>query len=289
MIAANECTYPATEAGLAGVAHPVRAPRGVPGDRVRRRLLRAAGAAAFALIEVGCASSAIPTRALPSAASAEPAACHPTGQPRVLARHVFVPGGIEAYDDGGAFSVRFATARSRCVAVEGTGSSPRFQAASCPGQGSQTATRPSGEGPALLAWESRDGDAAPALLGAADPEARAFLGYTGARSGRLLAAPSDGTASGAQPFATDVASLGHGRFLIAWVDGDLETSRVAAQSVAGSGDPLGNKMIFSAPEATVIGRPSVAIAPTGYGLVTYIASVNGEFDALATPIACAMN
>jgi hypothetical protein len=30
-------------------------------------------------------------------------------------------------------------------------------------------------------------------------------------------------------------------------------------------------------------------APTGYGLVSYVASIDGEFDVLATPIACAMN
>ena len=45
----------------------------------------------------------------------------------------------------------------------------------------------------------------------------------------------------------------------------------------------------SPPSASVIGRASVVIAPTGYGLATYVASTDGEFDVLATPIACAMN
>jgi hypothetical protein len=33
----------------------------------------------------------------------------------------------------------------------------------------------------------------------------------------------------------------------------------------------------------------VAVAPTGYGLVSYVASIDGEFDVLATPVACATN
>jgi hypothetical protein len=48
-------------------------------------------------------------------------------------------------------------------------------------------------------------------------------------------------------------------------------------------------MVLSPAEASVIGRPSVVVASTGYGLVTYLASIDGEFDVFATPIACAMN
>ena len=65
--------------------------------------------------------------------------------------------------------------------------------------------------------------------------------------------------------------------------------KLRAQSVVGWGDPLGAAMIRSPAEASVIGRPSVVVAPTGDGLVTYVASMNGEFDVLATPIACALN
>jgi hypothetical protein len=30
-------------------------------------------------------------------------------------------------------------------------------------------------------------------------------------------------------------------------------------------------------------------APSGYGLVSYVAAIDGEFDVLAVPVACAMN
>ena len=89
--------------------------------------------------------------------------------------------------------------------------------------------------------------------------------------------------------APALAPIGHDRFLLAWVDGDVESNRLRAQSVVGWGDPVGPAMVLSPSDATIIGHPSVAIEPSGYGVVTYIASVQGEFDVLATPIACAMN
>jgi hypothetical protein len=89
--------------------------------------------------------------------------------------------------------------------------------------------------------------------------------------------------------APALAPIGHDRFLLAWVEGDVESHELRAQSVVGWGDALGPSMVLSPKDASVIGRPSVVVAPTGYGLVSYVASIDGEFDVLATPIACAMN
>jgi hypothetical protein len=89
--------------------------------------------------------------------------------------------------------------------------------------------------------------------------------------------------------APELAPIGQDRFLLAWVEGNAESHQLRAQSVVGWGDPLGPSMVLSPEDASVIGRPSIVVAPTGYGLVTYLASIDGEFDVLATPIACAMN
>ena len=144
----------------------------------------------------------------------------------------------------------------------------------------------------MLAWDSRDAFAPHPGLGIGTEDMpHAFFGLGIAGDRRSVARPfhvlpSIAKAGAAEP---QLAPLGHDRFLVAWVDGNSESHQVRAQSVVGWGDPLGPSMVLSPEDASVIGRPSVAVAPTGYGIVTYVASIEGEFDVLATPVACAMN
>ena len=144
----------------------------------------------------------------------------------------------------------------------------------------------------MLAWESHDGPEPHIALGAVTYDApRAFFGFGIAGDRHVVAHPFRVPASSAAggEMAPQLAPIGHDRFLLAWVDGDTESHHLRAQSVVGGGEPLGGPMVLSPADASVIGTPSVVVASTGYGLVTYVASIEGEFDVLATPISCAMN
>jgi hypothetical protein len=221
------------------------------------------------------------------------AGCHPTDQAKVLARKVFAPAGVEAsVQRGGGFSIRYATAASQCVAVEWDSSSERPRSASCPTPGAGSAVRENADDETMLAWESHDEPERRITLGVVTYDApHSFFGVGVAASKaivtRTFSAPGPGRDEG--QMAPDLAPIGHDRFLLAWVDGNVESHEVRAQSVVGWGDPLGAPMVLSPKDASVIGRPRVVVAPTGYGLVTYVASIDGEFDVLATPIACEMN
>jgi hypothetical protein len=291
MNAINHRTTARADSGLAPPNHFES-----PLPRSRRsfgRLGQTGACVALSLASAACSVSATPPRVLSAETGATGApVCHVTSPAKVLARHVFVPGGVEASAQDGGFSVRFATARSRCVAVDWPSVSERPEPASCPTTGARTATRTNNAEETMLAWESHDAPEPHITLGVVTydaPHAFFGLGIEGMRQvvQRTFHAPATGPEGGET--APDLAPLGHDRFLLAWVDGNAESHQLRAQSVVGWGDPLGAAMILSPAEVSVIGRPSVVVAPTGYGLVTYVASMNGEFDVLATPIACALN
>jgi hypothetical protein len=237
--------------------------------------------------------SATPPRVLSAAPGPVGApVCRVTSPAKVLARRVFVPGGVEASAQDGGFSVRFAAAASRCVAVDWPSASERQQPASCPTRGARTATRENSAEETMLAWESHDAKEPHITLGVVTydaPHAFFGVGIEGRRHvvERTFHAPAADRGNGeAMP---EIAPIGHDRFLLAWVEGDVESHRLRAQSVVGWGDPLGAAVDLSPAEVSVIGRPSLVVAPTGDGLVTYVASMNGEFDVFATPIACGLN
>jgi hypothetical protein len=259
-------------------------------SRTTVRVASTLAVAALSLASAACSSvSAEPPRA--PAGPVGPAACHPTGKTKVLARKVFVPAGVEASAQDGGFSVRYAAAASRCVVVDWeSSSSPR--SASCPAPGGRTATRENDADETMLAWESHDEPEPHITLGVVTYDApHAYFGIAVEGKKRIeertFFAPGSSRDGGGM--APALAPIGHDRFLLAWVDGNVESHQLRAQSVVGWGDPLGAPMVLSPSDASVIGRPSVVVAPTGYGLVTYVASTDGEFDVLATPIACAMN
>jgi hypothetical protein len=84
------------------------------------------------------------------------AACHATGKAVVLARKVSVRAGVEASEQNGGFSVRFATAKSRCLAVRWEAAGGGAQSASCPTPGARTAVREHASDETMLAWESHE-------------------------------------------------------------------------------------------------------------------------------------
>jgi hypothetical protein len=239
----------------------------------------------------GVDSDGIPSEWAPGAVTGA-AACHATSRANVLARRVFVPGSVEASEQHGSFSVRFATAASRCVAVEWPSPFEGPRPASCPLPGAHTTARADSSDETMLAWESHDTERPHITLGVVTydaPHAFFGVGIEGKRNvvERTFYAP--GASLGHGEMAPELTPIGQDRFLLAWVEGNVEGNKLRAQSVVGWGDPLGPSMVLSPEDASVIGRPSVVVSATGNGLVTYLASIDGEFDVLATPIACAMN
>jgi hypothetical protein len=261
--------------------------------RMTTRIASTIAVAALSVASAACSEGASPVGAARvPAAYAGAAACHASGRSKVLATKVFVPAGVEASAQDGDFSVRFATAASRCVAVGWPPASVNPQPASCPMAGARTEARANESDETMLAWEAHDELAPHVQLGVVTYDApHSFFGVGIAGKKKLVERTffAPGSSGDAGQMATALAPIGHDRFLLAWVDGSVESHELRAESVVGWGDPLGPSMVLSPKDASVIGRPSVVVAPTGYGLVTYLASIDGEFNVLATPIACAMN
>jgi hypothetical protein len=259
------------------------------------RIASTLAVAALSLASAACSAGVSSIQALQAPpAYTGAAACHATGKPTVLARKVFVPAGVEAVAQDGGFSVKFATAASRCRAVTWGSDLEGSETASCPTPGARTAAREDASDETMLAWESHDEPAPRIKLGVVTYDAPVSLlgDRVAARSTtklveRAFFAPGSSRNGGQR--APALAPLGHDRFLLAWVDGDVESHELRAQSVVGWGDALGPSIVLSPKDASVIGRPSVVVAPSGYGLVSYVASIDGEFDVLATPVACATN
>jgi hypothetical protein len=259
------------------------------------RIASTLAVAAVSLASAAC-SSGVSSLAAPHAPPAYTGAavCHAAGQPRVLARKVFVPAGVEATAKDGGFTIRYAAGASRCLSVAWGAVGENPEAASCPDRDAKTALREDPADETMLAWESHD-EAEPRIkLGVVTYDTpMSLLGDgVGARSSTKLAVRTffvPGSSREGGQMAPALAPIGHDRFLLAWIDGNVESHELRAQSVVGWGDPLGPSMVLSPKDASVIGRPSVVVAPTGYGLVTYVASVDGEFDVFGTPVACAMN
>lgn len=276
-----------------GITAASRKALSLAGSRRGLALVAQTGVAAvLSLSSAACSSvtaTTLPVAPVASGASAA-AACHTTGATKVLARRVFVPAGVQATMQDGAFTVGYAADSSHCLTVEWPSGTSHLQPGSCSASNGKTAARDAGD-ETMLAWESHDATGPYVALGVSTSDApRAFFGFGIAGSRHLVERPLHplGATRGTET-APALAPIGHDRFLLAWVDGNTESHQLRAQSVVGWGDPLGPSMVLSPAEASVIGHPSVVVAPTGYGLVSYVASIEGEFDVLVTPVACAMN
>ncbi len=257
----------------------------------RGRLFAQAGVAAvLSLASAACSSVSAATPPASPAAAVGAAMCHATGATKVLARRVFVPAGVQASMVDAGFSVGYAADSSHCLTVEWPSGTTHVQPGSCSASNGKTAARDAGD-ETMLAWESHAAAEPHITLGVSTSDApRAFFGFGIAGSRHTVERPFRPlvTTPGGET-APAIAPIGHDRFLLAWVDGDTESHQLRAQSVVGWGEPLGPSMVLSPAEASVIGHPSVVVAPTGYGIVSYVASIEGEFDVMATPVACAMN
>lgn len=242
---------------------------------------------ALSLASGACSEGAAPPRTPATAAGAAP--CHITGAARVLARRVFVPAGVRASEQDGHFTVRFATGPSECISIDWPSDSDRAHPESCPSPGAQGAGPTWAQNPTLLAWESNDGEDPhfkPNVVAYDAPDV--WLEQETQERQRVAerAFYPLGRISPVSKRSVDLAPIGHDRFLLAWVEGNVESHQLRAEPIGASGDPLGPSMVLSPSDASVIGRPSVWVAPSGDGLVTYTASIDGEFDVFASSVSC---
>jgi hypothetical protein len=170
-------------------------------------------------------------------------------------------------------------------AVSGGGTlTPKGPLVKIPGLGSQVGspTVAAQDGAVLVAWADRGQPSEPWSLrwtrfapGEATVEAKAFV-------------PSEG-GLGEHAMSPTLSAAGQGRFVIAWTEGPVATHQVRAQTMSGSGAPLGTAMAIS-DSGVNAGQAQLAILPDGHGVVAYLASSGGgpkgSYEVLATPIVC---
>jgi hypothetical protein len=255
----------------------------------------------MALACAGCATAGdaaslaavAPGGAAASARNASPATCRVL-EPRVVSSGAYVPTGVEARLEGRSIVARFSHRASGCVEATAYGTWTPLgleSPASCPRRARDVVA--TGENETMIAREWRDGSEAPKVkLGVVvfDATSKFLVGYQGAHASDEIVETSfepqvDEHGEGAA--GPGLAALPGNRFLLTWVDGDVEGGHAAhAQIVAGWGAPVGPQLTLSSPDVSVIGRTSAAIRPDGTGAVVYIASSGDGFNVIATPIEC---
>jgi hypothetical protein len=270
-------------------------------ERARTNARYASGVAFLAMACGGCATAGQPGGAGVAAPTATSGAveaprptCRVTEPSRVVSSGAFVPAGVEARSEGSSIVARFAHRASRCLDATAYGVWAPLGLelpAACPGKAGGAVAKSDSE--TMVVREAREGSEAPRLkLGVVvhDVTARFLTGYRGGHGHDEIVEtwfdpPIDEHGDGAA--RPGLVALPGDRFLLTWVDGDLEEGHAAhGQVVAGWGSSVGEELTFSPPELSVIGRPSAAIRDDGVGAVVYIASSGQGFNVMATPIEC---
>jgi hypothetical protein len=83
-----------------------------------------------------------------------------------------------------------------------------------------------------------------------------------------------------------VLSLSDDRRLVAWTDGTLEQGmHVKAVTVDPDGVSIGQGIDLGY-EGSAIGRPAVAVTPSGHGVLAFIESNGAGFQVVATRVSC---
>lgn len=100
---------------------------------------------------------------------------------------------------------------------------------------------------------------------------------------KSFALPAGGPGGGA--ISPSLVALGDGAFLLAWTEGPENAHQVRAQVVDGSGEPVGAPLLVSTAGINA-GQARGGVDANGKGLLAYFASKDGEYELVATPIAC---
>jgi len=99
-----------------------------------------------------------------------------------------------------------------------------------------------------------------------------------------LAVPAGGP--GGNAMSPALASLGGGRFLLAWTEGS-SGHQVRALTFAADGSPAGQPLTISGANDNA-GQPAIALNDDGKGVVAFLAAKGkgGGFEVHVTPISC---
>ena len=138
------------------------------------------------------------------------------------------------------------------------------------------------DGAVLVAWADRAQPSDPWALrwvrfvpGDATADAKAFV-------------PSEG-GLGEHAMSPAIAAAGQGRYVLVWTEGPVSNHQVRAQTISGSGAPIGTAMAIS-DSGVNAGQAQLAILPDGHGVVASLASSGtgpkAAYEVLATPIVC---
>jgi hypothetical protein len=82
-----------------------------------------------------------------------------------------------------------------------------------------------------------------------------------------------------------VASLGGGRFFLAWTEGPVSSHQIRAVAVGTDGLPSGSAISISGAGVNA-GQPSAVVGESGHGAVAFLAAKGKALEVHATPISC---
>ncbi len=90
---------------------------------------------------------------------------------------------------------------------------------------------------------------------------------------------------GSQAMSPSLASLGGGRFLLAWTEGPVSNHQVRAITIGADGSASGSPIDISASGVNA-GQPAAVVGADGRGAVAFLAAKGTALEVHATPITC---
>lgn len=90
---------------------------------------------------------------------------------------------------------------------------------------------------------------------------------------------------GEQAMSPSLASLGGGRFLLAWTEGPVSNHQIRAMTIGADGLPSGSVMAISGSGVNA-GQPAAVVGADGRGVVAFLAAKSKALEVQATPISC---
>jgi hypothetical protein len=258
------------------------------------RLLLAAVPALVALGTLsGCArhpaaSATSPNGGAATGAPALPEVCHVSGDAQIVASNVWASRVFATVRPGGGYDVTAMDVEPCLNVTVGPYGKPLGgpTLGACPAvDKSGNATATNGTETYVARDEKWDNEPPHLVLGVFTwewPHAYAGEVHEGQRRvvERVFFPPGGGAHTGET--MPGLATFGHDRFLVVWVEGD----DVRGQPLARWAEPVGEALDISPPEARVVAHPAAAFARDGTGIVVYLGRTRTGNHLLATPLYC---
>ena len=106
---------------------------------------------------------------------------------------------------------------------------------------------------------------------------------SGVAEGTPFTLPEGGL--GEHAMSPSLASLGGGRFLLAWTEGPVSSHQVRAITMSADGSPSGAALSISASGVNA-GQPAAAVGSDGRGAIAFLAARGKTLEVQAAPISC---